>query len=427
MLSPADADLARRDRVLSGLPLLLDPDALADALRAAGWDEQIGSIELTYLRYKPATNCIAAYRVQSGPRTVSMYAKAYGTDAPMKLRKARSRSAECSVEASGRLFLEDRGIAVLTFPQDEKLRVLSRLGDPVRRERLLARVFRGRPEAGDGEIETLAYKPERRYVGRYLPSEGRAAVLKFYGAEGYPVAATACRALESRERLRLAKKCGGSKRHRVLAFEWLPGRTLREVLASSAPPLDAVTAAGAAVAELHAQDGAKLPPRRRETELAELCGLADTLGFLCPALAGRANSLTRRVAAGLAGPHSPRSAIHGDLYDKQILLDGDRVAIVDLDRAALGDPRSDLGLFIAHLERDGLLGRLSPATIEVASGSLLEGYQQVTGTRVTGLGAFVADGLLRLAHHPFRSHLPEWQDATERILVRVEEILTGWP
>ena len=108
-----------------------------------------------------------------------------------------------------------------------------------------------------------------------------------------------------------------------------------------------------------------------------------------------------------------------------MLVGPERITILDLDQAALGDPRSDLGLFIAHLERDHLLGRLNAMRVAEAASALVQGYQEAAGTPVKGLAAHVADGLLRLAHHPFRSHSPGWPDETVRILERVEEILEG--
>ncbi len=424
MLSPADADLAKRDESLAGLATLLDPDAFADALRVEWGNETVESAELVYLRYKPATNCVAAYRVRAGGSTLPVYAKAHATDAGSKLWKARALDLGDPVRAPRRAFLEARGIAIFAFPEDAKLRALARLGDPLRRRRLFDRVFRGRPGAGDGSLHTLAYKPERRYVGRFRAADGANALVKFYAPAGFPRAEASCRAFESRDVLRLAERCGDSKRHHILAFEWLPGRTLRESLADH-EEVGAPERVGVALAELHAQKRGKLRPQRTKAKIAKLRELGATVGFLCPSLANHVTSLSERIASRLAVSNRRHCAIHGDLYDKQILLDGDRVAIVDVDQAAFGDARSDLGLFIAHLERDGLAGGPSRSRIDAVTEALLSGYQEAAGTRVEGLEAYIAEGLLGLAHHPFRSHQPRWPEHTERILARAEAVLAG--
>jgi len=417
MLSPADSDLVERDVGLPGLATLLDPVAFVDAWRRHSGDAAVADAALTYLRYKPGTNCIAAYRIRSAQASRCVYAKAFGADAADKLQKARGRLPG--------IVCGNLGIAAFAFPADAKLRTLSRLAVPARRRALLTRIFDGSEAHRDGALDPLAYKPERRYVARFEPANGTGAVLKFYAPEGFPAAARSCKAFASRGVLRIPRKSGGSKRHRILAFEWLRGAPLREILADPAADVGVLARVGAALGELHAQGDASLARRSAPADTVKLLELATTLGFLCPSLASRAAALAARVAASLAGTAGVPRAIHGDFYDKQVLVGAERIAILDLDQAAWGDPRSDLGLFVAHLERDCLLGRLDAARFAAAAGELVEGYQQTAGVPVAGLGVHVADGLLRLAHHPFRGHMPGWPDATARILDRVDEILAG--
>ena len=117
-----------------------------------------------------------------------------------------------------------------------------------------------------------------------------------------------------------------------------------------------------------------------------------------------------------------RGAIHGDFYDKQVLLLDDQVAVVDLDDAACGDVRQDLGLFIAHLELDRIM-RNPQMDLDSLVESLVDSYQSASTARIEGLASFVADGLFRLAHHPFRYHVSDWPSRTDEILGRVGEIL----
>ncbi|MBW2387511.1 MAG: phosphotransferase [Deltaproteobacteria bacterium] len=411
MSSAADSDLIRRDTALPGLATLLDPHALA-TLIASRDSQPLHSLDLLYLRYKPGTNCVAAYLAGNNAGTTLLYAKAHGGDAAVKLSKARRSPGRARAGPPERVFAPSLGIVVFGFPDDLKLPVLSRLADPPSRRRLLVRVLGEDAVTSQEGLETLAYKPERRYVARFASERADGGVvLKFYGRE---------RALESRDGLLLAQKCGGSKRHGVLAHRWLPGRTLRETFDSGdAPDLGRV---GAAIAELHAQRNADLPVRSVTARLSDLAVLAQTLGFIYPAVCDDAHHLAERIASRLAAQETITTAIHGDLYDKQIVMCEGQVGLVDLDEATRGDVRQDLGLFMAHLERDRLMGRPIEG-IETIGGSLLEGYQHVAGARIDGIAPFVAEGLFRLAHHPFRRHGPGWPEHTKAILERVTELL----
>lgn len=422
MFTAIDGDLARRDFALPGLATLLDPIAIACAVGG-----QIGAavdeLELAYLRYKPGTNCIAGYRSQSSQGPVHLYAKAYGADAALKLAKARLDCPGTGDQSPTRAILPEIGVVVFRFPDDAKLSVLSRLSDPAARARLLERVFDHDAVDGNAGFETLAYKPERRYVARFAPeSSDGGFVVKFYGRDRRRAARKALAALESRGRLRLPKRRGGSRLHSALALEWMSGPTLRESI-DTKNHTD-MSEVGAAIAELHAQRNVKLAVRAQSDRLADLPKLADTLGLICPSLSDDAERVAEQVMLKLDSKATAATAIHGDLYDKQIVLNGDQIGLVDLDDATRGDIREDLGLFIAHWERDRLMGR-SLEKLNDMCGSLLEGYQVASGNSVTGLAPFVAEGLFRLAHHPFRLHGPMWPEQTKAILERARERLAG--
>jgi len=418
MLWHADAEVVSRDPALPGLATILDAEALGCAF-ARETGKSIEGVELSYLRYKPGTNCVGAYRASVDGEPTALYAKAHGPDAQVKLEKSLAAAGI----AAARLGLHPEGIVVCTFPDDVKLPVLARLADPAARGSLMERVFDGRPGMETGTLEHLAYKPERRFVAHW-DSEAGGAVVKFYTGSGRRVARAGSRAVASGEVLRVARKIGGSKRHGVLAFEWLPGQNLRDVLAGG-DPAPAVRLVGRALAELHGQSSPSVVARVPSERARELRELADTLAVLCPGLAARVATLAERVAARLAQEGAAGTCIHGDLYDKQVLIDRDRVGIIDLDRAALGDPRVDVGLLLAHLDRDVLLGRLEGAAAAEIEGVFLDAYQKARGHALGAIGAYIAEALLHLAHHPFRVHLVDWPARTGEIVARAEHRLSA--
>jgi hypothetical protein len=424
MLSRADAALVRRDPTLPGLAIVLDPDALAATLRRLLPAADVGTARGTYVRYKRGTSCLVAYRLEAAGAVVDVHAKAHRPDAEDKLRKVRVRPARPGPLGPGRVILEDRAVAVSVFPNDRGLKALPRLADPERREGLLRRLVPRRPGLWGGAMRRLRYKPERRYVAQVLAEDGASAALKLYDEASFGAAPANQVTLESRGPLRLAGRLGRSKRHRLLAFEWLPGRPLSEALSDPAFEAEAAMTVGAALAELHGQEPAGLASLTREEEAATLLALAPEIGFVCPDLAERARDLAERLAARLLREPPVNRPIHGDFYAAQVLLDGDTAAILDLDRAVRGDPAADLGLFVAHLERDALRGGLRPSHVEPLRDALLGGYRAAApGASPARVDLYTAVGLLQLAPDPFRYRDPEWPERTDAILARAEAIL----
>jgi hypothetical protein len=425
VLSPADAALVRRDTGLPGLATLLDTEAFAEVLRARLPGSRIQDVRAVYIRYKPATNCLVSYRVETDRGPLQLHAKAHGGDAAVKLGKALARARSPDVEAR-RWLVPEAGIVVSLFPHDSKLEVLERLADPDACRGMLSKVLSDRPDLWGGRIEPLRYKPERRFVARLVAEGSLGAALKFYTPDDFNAANKNSKRLHSRQRLWLADRIGAWKRKHVMALEWIPGRPLQESLAAATPGFEAFAVVGAALAELHVQRDRKLRDRTLQGDVSGLRALACTVGFLYPALASRAEAVAEKVAGALADVDAEPCTIHGDFYDRQVLVADDRVVVLDLDRAMRGVALADLGLFVAHLERDSLLGRYDRGRVCGAGEALVEGYQRAASRPLPeGLGAYIALGLFQLATEPFRRHLPDWPAHTEALLERAEAAAAG--
>src|SRR5205814_358169 len=175
----------------------------------------------------------------------------------------------------------------------------------------------------------------------------------------------------------------------------------------------------------------RAPPRPGRPARAEgLCreGLRGDRRDRPRAGLARAAVLAHRLAARLRDAPTAEHAIHGDFYAKQVLLDGRRVGIIDLDQAARGDPAFDLGRFIAHIGRAALRDRLPTRHVVGVTRAFLEGYQAVTGRPAPErVGLYVAIGLFLMLRDPFRYHEPGWPEQTAAILARAEAISFGTP
>jgi aminoglycoside phosphotransferase (APT) family kinase protein len=284
-------------------------------------------------------------------------------------------------------------------------------------------VFRDFSESPTDSLDVLAYKPERRLVAHLASPSRKEFVVRFYATSEQERASRLARWVSDGECLRIAKRLGGSKSYSIAALEWLPGIDLRDFARfDSRKVSESLEVVTRAIAEFHhssAVERAELPkldPRRGTFEFAW------TIGWLSRSNADRASSLADRIVSALSDQQFEQRLIHGDLYDKQIVLMNPGVGLLDLDQIGVGDPRQDLGLFLAHWERDRILGQLGEWHAEIAQKLVLH-YERATGSRLVGLPVFVAAALFRLAQHPFRNRLEDWPLVLDAILTRVSELL----
>jgi tRNA A-37 threonylcarbamoyl transferase component Bud32 len=426
MLSPPDADLVRRERALPGLARLLDPEAFAEALDRSLPDAGVRSARTTYVAYRPGLSCLAAFSVTATGSTVDVYARTSRVNDLDRLHRAAARNAQPGPLGPGRLVWRDAVVSV--FPNDTRLNQLQWLADPGRWVRLLRRQLPARPDLWNGSLRTFRYKPERRFVAQLEGSAILAPIkLKAFCRTTFGPARATATAFRSRGPLRLARCLDVWDNQRVLLFEWLPGQPLSETMPSAALDPEVICTVGASLAELHQQETPGLSPLTRQTQAATLLTLAARSAFICPWLARPLHELAVDLAAALLHWDGAECSIHGDFYAKQILVDGDRVAFLDLDRAARGDPALDLGLFVAHLERDALYGTLPPGRVEALTSSLVEGYRSAAGGLPSGIQLYTATGLFRLIVDPFRHREDAWPERTAAILERSRAILKTVP
>ena len=416
MLAPADAELVKRDSHIPGLALLLDPDLFATAL-----GEHLSAItaegaQARFVWYKPGMSCLASYRVGVGGKELNLYAKAHRTLSPEKLSAARERSRNDTSGLAG-MVLENAAVTVDAFPSDSRLRALYDFADDKIRPQLLKTLVPDRADLWPATLQTLSYKPERRYVARLATDAGKSALIKLYREGDYFNAQRACDELESRLLL------GSSGSHRVLILNWLLGHPLSTAM--HAPDLDPAVlhAVGKAVASLHSRKSTGLNRRLRESQAAEALSEALVIGALRPALAERAHNLAVNLAMEFLRAPLEWRTIHRDFNPGQVLLTDEGATIFDFDLVARGDPAEDLGNFISHLERDWLYAKLAPSSLEQFKSALLTGYQATTRAALPArIRLYTAKGLLRLAAKPFRRREPNWPQRTEVLFNRAEEI-----
>ena len=218
------------------------------------------------------------------------------------------------------------------------------------------------PAPGQGRV--LGYKPLHRCVLRGEGSPAGDWIDKLYGGH------RDSRAAETYAQLGHCDTAGAAfipqpeqydQPRRALRWRAFPGEPLLQSLATHPRP-ELVRRAAEVIAHLHGCDTRWVRRHTPDDELATAERWARFAANVRPALLARLQQALdglRASAAKLqAGAYVPS---HRDFYDKQILVDGEHSALLDLDMACLAEPELDLGNFLAHLHLRELQGSLSGA------------------------------------------------------------------
>ncbi len=424
-LGNKDHDLIRRDTALSGLSLLLNAEHLRRRLSRLIDTSKLSDFRLTYLRYKPGMNCLGRYEFQLAGKTQLAYAKAFGADAAIKLDKARMLPQCHGPLGPGRLVVQESNLFISFFPNDLRLKSIARLAEPVARRRLLGRIFDDSFEWDGCEESILNYKPERRLVVHLAHPKGPAATLKLYTQREFSRISQLGKPELDRSELRLPRQIGHSKKHCAFAFDWITGDTLRSYRQDSATVETHFRRAGQLIARYHTSSVAGLGPADEPQQVQILGSLAGQLTFMLPELQDTATKLAEGLQLVPTATAVDLRPVHGDFYDKQVIVGSDGLSLIDLDRTHLGNIHEDLGCFLAHQERLAITNPGAGAEQNSSlSNAFLDGYVEAGGQfDEQQLAGWTALHLFRLSHHPFRDRAKDWPNQTHSILRRAGELI----
>jgi hypothetical protein len=174
-----------------------------------------------------------------------------------------------------------------------------------------------------------------------------------------------------------------------------------------------VLAVGRSLAGLHQSDLATAAAHPVSQELDDLRRELQLVERTWPDVAADVRRHVELLADD--APTAPDLVLsHGDFTPSQVLIDGDRPAVVDLDGLCWADPARDLGRFIAHLDllATKAQGATSRAIVDDLAGAFLNGYLEAQGRRDLDVGAaaridfYRRVSLLRSALHACRQLKP---------------------
>jgi Ser/Thr protein kinase RdoA (MazF antagonist) len=220
---------------------------------------------------------------------------------------------------------------------------------------------------GPVTLQVLKHKPGRRLT---LAARGRrgSAVVKVYGSQRAAIVAARVGALAAGPLEPAVPRVLLTDRAlHLVVLTWLPGTTLRRALLMEDG--DACRRAGAALGAWHRFWFGACPSALRPHSLEQELEILDAAARRSAWGGARAAVAQTRRAVG---PWAPRTVVHRDLYEEQLLLDR-RVGLIDLDDAALGPPELDLGNLVAHVE---LLALRSGRDLARSIQMLVTGYER---------------------------------------------------
>ena len=191
----------------------------------------------------------------------------------------------------------------------------------------------------------------------------------------------------------------------LLVLQALPGRTLRQALhAREAPP------PGRALLTLLD----RLPPelahgRPRRSWREKAPHYAAVLAAALPGVGEQATELAEAIITE-SGP-GPRTVVHGDLYEGQLLVSGGRICgLLDVDTAGPGERLDDLACLLGHLSILAQLHRDRAGAILRAGATYLAAFERVVDP--ADLRYRTAAVVLSLATGPHRVQEQDWQAFT---------------
>ena len=259
-----------------------------------------------------------------------------------------------------------------TFPADRKLRGVE---DVVHASPYLADDL-GLPTWATSEV--AEYAPERSLTVRADDHAGRViAYVKLYAAGSVDVGRFAARyeragaALRNAPLVAVPRVIG--RTDTAIAISPMPGVTWTRARGDAAVVLGLL---GAAIAHFHDTPGDGLAAPFGRLQVPRVVHSAELVGDARPELAPALRLVADRLAAG-PPPGDQQVLLHGDCHPKNSLVDGDRLALIDLDQAGIGSAACDLASLLARLHHGAILGETGAAEADRLAAAFLEGYDTV--------------------------------------------------
>ena len=395
-----------QDRALPQLARALDERAMAelfaDELRAHG--RQLERCTIERVKYRPNRNCTLSYllhlRDDSSGLALEQRVAARlcaGGDSVHRALRASAAALHPSLSGPALRLLPTLDMLTWWWPNDAKLSAPHLLADAdALREHVLPELVMvlsgGSGTLVNHSIEIVQYVPEQRLTARVdlrWQADGRHVEQRLYAKAGRePDGASAHEILRTLQ-ASPAWGAGCLRTPRALlwqpvhALRWqlgLPGRAMLDL-----PRTEAARLASPLGAQLAALHGTPVPAARELTRAvlyARLTQIAELLGDALPASRDTLRRATQHLSDGLRWlDAADLVTLHGDLHPRNVLADGDQLALIDLDDLHRGPALLELGAWVAEGMYRAVLEGGAPTRDQQAWRALLDGYADAGGIR----------------------------------------------
>jgi hypothetical protein len=178
----------------------------------------------------------------------------------------------------------------------------------------------------------------------------------------------------------------------------VPGRPVTELLTAH-DPAALMPRLAQALRKVHDAPVGSVRTHTMADELAILDARLRALAIARPELGGRLVRLLDAClrAAGTLDRHAPVTPIHRDFYADQVIVDRDRLWLLDFDLHCIGDAALDAGNFLGHLTEQALREHGDPRALRVHEESFADAFLVQADARLRAAVGVYAD--LTLARH----------------------------
>jgi len=360
------------DPALPYRDVLLEPAVMRGRLAAALGIDTLGGVRapaIARVNYQVGRSLRAVYRIGIGSAERTVAARMFsGTKSEEAYRRAVPDARDV---ASIRGIAHDAEIGAVywVFPNDRKIASLAEVLDPS----TTVPGIEGTPV----RKRLVAYAPEKSAT---LACENDAQVTIAYAKVA--AAHQAARDYATYTSLRagldplnpwlcLPSPLAYSGAQRTLWLEALPGRRMAESRGDD--EVADLERLGAAVAAFH---GLAVPGAPRFDRFApeQLTKEASIMRSTRPDAADAIDQLLARLTATAAAADG-HACLHGDLHPKNAIVRSDRVALIDVEDAAIGATAADIASLLAALLYRRETGELSVSECRARANAFLVGYR----------------------------------------------------
>jgi len=436
------------DSSFPGLPTALNSEDMLDLLRSA-LKEDHGNLEvkeakIVDVKYEPRKEAILLYRFKIKDRLTKISHRQLFT--AMLLKEGENSPPPVGWENLMRFpaqekllirkpffYLEDPKILLCAFPYDPLMLWLGdTLDESFMAERLNLIWSHRNVVVQEVKTELLSYTPRLRAVFLYRihledKKTGNRCWKNLIGkTSSYKIPEILFADLWS-----LWKTCGrkvGIPRPEgylsdppLLLQERVPGERLGDLL--SLPSFQgSLLQTARSIADIHR---ARIPLNKMRDPLRETQSLrrwSIVLQNIRTDLARRIQTLQESLLKEMELRTAVTGTVHGDFHPTNVLVDGEKVYLIDFDQMAYGDPAADIGRFLASFRISSLRKFGDLYSLQGASETFLQEYLSAGSGDVSQIRMFESSSLITTAASAFRVQRQGWEKEVLLLLEEAERV-----